>query len=129
MRNNKFETEIKAGVKSIGKFVDKINPNTDYQAKVKNDIEYINHELESNNIEEFVNCNKIISAIYANLLVDRGFSLMNECEIRERGYDWNYKNLEKIRNVLQNELLIGAAFSSFREVLPEYVAEKMFGEK
>ena len=40
MEENKINAEVKAGIKTIGKFINKINPNTDYQAKVKNDIKY-----------------------------------------------------------------------------------------
>ncbi|MBR6806592.1 MAG: hypothetical protein IKM47_08835, partial [Bacteroidaceae bacterium] len=89
MEENKINAEAKAGIKAVGKFINKVNPNTDYQAKVKNDIKYINRELESEDIEQLINCNKVISANYGYLLVKKGFIPMLECDIRERGYDWN----------------------------------------
>lgn len=127
MEENKINAEVKAGIKTIGKFINKINPNTDYQAKVKNDIKYINRELESKDIEQLINCNKIISANYGYLLVKKGFIPMLECDIRERGYDWNLENLKQIRNNLEKELFVGAALSSAGETALEYAAEKLFG--
>ena len=82
MEENKINAEVKAGIKTIGKFINKINPNTDYQAKVKNDIKYINRELESKDIDQLINCNKVISANYGYLLIERGFIPMHECDIR-----------------------------------------------
>ncbi len=52
---------------------------------------------------------------------------MCENELREKGYHWNCRNLERVRNSLQDELIAGSAFSSIGEVAPEYVAEKLFG--
>lgn len=127
MEENKINAEAKAGIKAVGKFINKVNPNTDYQAKVKADIEYINCELESKDIEVLINCNKNISAQYGYLLVKKGFVPMLECDIRERGYDWNLENLEQMRNSLEKELLVGAAFSSAGETALEYLAEKLFG--
>ena len=127
MEENKINAEAKAGIKAVGKFINKVNPNTDYQAKVKADIEYINCELESKDIEVLINCNKNISAQYGYLLVKKGFVPMLECDIRERGYDWNLENLKQMRNSLEKELLVGAAFSSAGETALEYAAEKLFG--
>ena len=98
MEENKINAEVKSGIKAVGKFINKVNPNTDYQAKVKADIEYINCELESKDIEVLINCNKNISAQYGYLLVKKGFVPMLECDIRERGYDWNLENLKQMRN-------------------------------
>ena len=127
MEENKINAEAKAGIKAVGKFINKVNPKTDYQAKLKNDIEYINRELESEDIEQLINCNKVISANYGYLLVKKGFIPMLECDIRERGYDWNLENLKQMRNSLEAELLVGAVSSSVGESALEYVAEKLFG--
>ena len=127
MEENKINAEAKAGIKALGKCINKVNPVTDYQAKVKNDIEYINRELESKDIEQLINCNKVISANYGYLLVKKGFIPMLECDIRERGYDWNLENLKQMRNSLEKELLVGAALSSVGESALEYAAEKLFG--
>ena len=127
MEENKINAEAKAGIKAVGKFINKVNPKTDYQAKVKADIEYINRELESEDIEVLINCNKNISAQYGYLLVKKGFIPMLECDIRERGYDWNLENLKQIRNSLEAELVVGAVSSSVGEAAFEYLAEKLFG--
>lgn len=127
MEENKINAEAKAGIKAVGKFINKVNPKTDYQAKVKNDIKYINRELESEDIEQLINCNKVISANYGYLLVKKGFIPMLESDIRERGYDWNLENLKQIRNSLETELLVGAVSSSIGEAGFEYLAEKLFG--
>ncbi len=127
MEENKINAEVKAGIKAAGKFLYKENHNTDYQAKLKNDIEYINRELESKDIEVLINCNKNISSQYGYLLVKKGFVPMLECDIRERGYDWNLENLKQMRNSLEKELLVGAALSSVGESALENVAEKLFG--
>ena len=127
MEGKKINAEAKAGIKTIGKFINKINPNTYYQAKVKNDIEYINRELESKDIDQLINCNKVISANYGYLLIERGFIPMHECDIREKGCDWNLENLKQMRNTLEKELFAGAVLSSARETSLEYVAEKLFG--
>ena len=127
MEENKINAEAKAGIKALGKFINKVNPKTDYQAKVKADIEYINCELESKDIEVLINCNKNISAQYGYLLVKKGFIPMLECDIRERGYDWNLENLKQMRNSLEAELLVGAVSSSVGEAGFEYVVEKLFG--
>ena len=127
MEENKINAEAKAGIKAVGKFINKVNPKTDYQAKVKADIEYINRELESEDIEVLINCNKNISAQYGYLLVKKGFIPMLESDIRERGYDWNLENLKQMRNSLETELLVGAVSSSIGEAGFEYLAEKLFG--
>ena len=127
MEENKINAEAKAGIKAVGKFINKVNPKTDYQAKVKADIEYINCELESKDIEVLINCNKNISAQYGYLLVKKGFIPMLECDIRERGNDWNIENLKQMRNGLEAELLVGAVSSSVGEAALEYLAEKLFG--
>ena len=127
MEENRISAEAKAGIKAAGKFLYKENHNTDYQAKVKADIEYINCELESKDIEVLINCNKNIFAQYGYLLVKKGFIPMLECDIRERGYDWNLENLKQIRNSLEAELLVGAVSSSIAEAGFEYLAEKLFG--
>ena len=127
MEESKINAEAKAGIKAVGKFINKVNPKTDYQAKVKADIEYINCELESKDIEVLINCNKNISAQYGYLLVKKGFIPMLECDIRERGYDWNLENLKQMRNSLETELLVGAVSSSIGEAGFEYLAEKLFG--
>ena len=127
MEENKINAEAKAGIKAVGKFINKVNPKTDYQAKVKADIEYINCELESKDIEVLINCNKNISAQYGYLLIKKGFIPMLECDIRERGYDWNLENLKQMRNSLEKELLVGAVSSSIGEAGFEYLAEKLFG--
>ena len=127
MDENKINAEAKAGIKALGKCINKVNPVTDYQAKLKNDIEYINRELESEDIEQLINCNKVISANYGYLLVRKGFIPMLECDIRERGYDWNLENLEQIRNSLEKELFVGAVSSSVCESTIEYLSEKLFG--
>ena len=127
MDENKINAEAKSGIKAVGKFINKVNPNTDYQAKVKSDIKYINRELESKDIEVLINCNKVISANYGYLLVKKGFIPMLESDILERGYDWNLENLKQMRNSLETELLVGAVSSSVGEAALEYVAEKLFG--
>lgn len=127
MEEKRIGTEAKAGIKAVGKFINKVNPKTDYQAKVKADIDYINRELESKDIEVLINCNKNISAQYGYLLVKKGFVPMLECDIRERGYDWNLENLKQMRNSLEAELLVGALSSSVGEAALEYLAEKLFG--
>ena len=127
MDENKISTEAKAGIKALGKYINTVNPVTDYHAKVKTDIEYINRELESEDIEQLINCNKVISANYGYLLVKKGFIPMLECDIRERGYDWNLENLKQMRNSLEAELLLGAVSSSVGEAGFEYLAEKLFG--
>ena len=127
MEENKINAEAKVGIKALGKFINKVNPKTDYQGKVKADIEYINRELESKDIEQLINCNKVISANYGYLLVKKGFIPMLESDIRERGYDWNLENLKQIRNSLETELLVGAVSSSIAEAGFEYLAEKLFG--
>ena len=127
MDENKINAEAKSGIKAVGKFINKVNPNTDYQAKVKSNIKYINRELESKDIEVLINCNKVISANYGYLLVKKGFIPMLESDILERGYDWNLENLKQMRNSLETELLVGAVSSSVGEAALEYVAEKLFG--
>ena len=52
---------------------------------------------------------------------------MHECDIREKGYDWNLENLKQMRNTLEKELFAGAVLSSARETSLEYIAEKLFG--
>ena len=52
---------------------------------------------------------------------------MLECDIRERGYDWNLENLKQMMDNLEKELLVGAALSSVGESVLEYAAEKLFG--
>ena len=127
MEEKRISTEAKAGIKALGKCINKVNPVTDYQGKVKADIEYINRELESKDIEVLINCNKNISSQYEYLLVKKGFVPMLESDIRERGYDWNLENLKQIRNSLETELLVGAVSSSIAEAGFEYLAEKLFG--
>lgn len=127
MEENKINAEAKASIKALRECINKVNPVTGYQAKLKNDIEYINCELESKDVEQLINCNKVISANYGYLLVKKGFVPMLECDIRERGYDWNLENLKQMRNSLEKELLVGAAFSSAGETALEYAAEKLFG--
>ena len=127
MDENKISAEAKTGIKAAGKFLYKENHNTDYQAKVKNDIEYISRELESKDIEQLINCNKVISANYGYLLVKKGYIPMLECDIRERGYDWNLENLKQMRNSLEAELVVGAVSSSVGEAAFEYAVEKLFG--
>ena len=127
MEEKRISTEAKAGIKALGKCINKVNPKTDYQAKVKADIGYINCELESKDIEVLINCNKNISAQYGYLLVKKGFIPMLECDIRKRGYDWNLENLKQMRNSLETELLVGTVSSSIGEAGFEYLAEKLFG--
>lgn len=127
MEEKKNNTEAKAGIKAVGKFINKVNPKTDYQAKVKADIGYINREIESKDIEVLINCNKCISSQYEYLLVKKGFVPMLECDIREIGYDWNLENLKQMRNSLEKELFVGAALSSAGETALEYATEKLFG--
>ena len=127
MEENKINAEVKASIKALRKCINKVNPATGYQAKLKNDIEYINCELESKDIEQLINCNKVISANYGYLLVKKGFIPMLEYDIRERGYDWNLENLKQMRNSLETELLVGAVSSSIGEAGFEYLAEKLFG--
>ena len=127
MEENKINAEAKASIKALRKCINKVNPVTGYQSKLKNDIEYINCELESKDIEQLINCNKVISANYGYLLVKKGFIPMLECDIRERGYDWNLENLKQMRNSLETELLVGAVSSSIGEAGFEYLAEKLFG--
>ena len=122
MEENKINAEAKAGIKAVGKFINKVNPKTDYQAKVKADIEYINREIESKDIEVLINCNKNISAQYGYLLVKKGFIPMLECDIRERGYDWNLENLKQMRNSLEKELPVGTALSSVGESALEFTS-------
>lgn len=128
MEKRNSNAEVKAGVKTIGKFFDKINPNTDYQAKVKRDIQYIDNELKSNDVEQLIICNKSISANYWYLLVDKGFTPFTECFIRQKGYDWNFENLKRIRNCLRNEMVVDSAISSVTEAAPEYLADKLLGK-
>ena len=47
---------------------------------------------------------------------------MLECDIRERGYDWNLENLKQMRNSLEKELPVGTALSSVGESALEFTS-------
>lgn len=127
MEKQILKAESKAGIKIASKFLDKIDTRSDFHAKVKRDIEYIENELESCTLDSLINCNRTISATYWYLLEQRGFIRITEHDIRLNGYPWNLENLKKIRNCLQNLLLVDSAISSVLEVAPEYLVDKLFG--
>ena len=93
MTTQSFSTEQKAILKTGIKFLDKINPNTPYEHKLKNDIKYTINALNVDDIELWIVCTKYISDRYSSILTRRGFSYLTEDTIRQQGKSWNYKNL------------------------------------
>ena len=129
MEQDKISTEAKAGIKLAGKFLYKMNPNTPYQEKLKRDIDYIDRSLELGKLEQLIRCNILITKDYSYFLVSKGFYKMNEAEIRNKGYNWNYDILNKIKKCLQKELLARNIQSSVKEALPKYVIDTLFKEE
>ena len=129
MEQDKISAEAKAVIKFAGKFLDKINPYSPYQEKLKRDIEYINRSLEFRNLEQLIRCNLLIAKEYSYVLSLYGFYEVDENEIRKKGYSWNYGILNKARSCLQQELSNISTLSSAEEVLHEYVSDKISEDK
>ena len=125
MKENNIGAETKAMVKVVCKVNDKINQNSCYQSILKEHIKYINQELLHGNLEEIIECNRTISKIYRDKLMNMGFVLLHENEVREKGYNWNYCNLRYIRDCLQETLFIISTIDSCGEVFPDYLFEKL----
>ena len=125
MDNQIPNTEQKAILKTGIKFLDKVNPNTPYQHKLKSDIKYTINALNVDDIELWIGCTKILSENYSYILTLRGFSLLTEDAIRQRGNLWIYKNLMSMAQILQQTLNAECLTNSIREGFTEYMAEKV----
>ena len=122
-----ISTEQKAALKTVFKYIEKVNPNTPYQQKIKRDIQHIINVLEVEDLESWITCNKFISANYGYILTRNGFSPLTEETIRQYGVLWNYNNLTSIAETLQQELNTESFRSSVTEGVTEYAAEKIVG--
>lgn len=121
----KGKDERKAAAKAVGKYLDKIDPHTPYQAKVKLDINHISNTLRSNDFESIITCTKIMSSDYGYLFIRKGFVETSESVIRSKGHIWNYNNLMKMKYCLSTTLILDCAVSSVEEVIPEYAFDKI----
>ena len=125
MEKQLLNTEQKAILKTGIKFLDKVNPNTPYQHKLKNDIKYTINALNVDDIELWIACTKNLSENYSYILTLRGFSPLTEETIRQRGKLWIYNNLTSISQTLQQALSVECLRDSIEEGIIEYVVEKV----
>lgn len=122
-----INTEQKAAIKTAFKYLEKINPNTPYQQKIKSDIQHIINVLDVEDLESWIVCTRFISANYGYILTRKGFHPLTEEDIRQRGKFWNYNNLASMAQTLQEELNTECFKSSIVEGITEYAAEKFAG--
>ena len=120
-------TELKAVVKTISKYIEKVNPNTNYQQELKRDIKHIINVLDKEDFESWIVCTKYISDRYSSILTRRGFSYLTEDTIRQQGKSWNYKNLTTMAQTLEEALKAECAVKSLGEGIIEYGVEKFTG--
>lgn len=118
-------TEQKEIIKTIIKYIEKVNPNTPYQYRIKNDIQYIANVLNVEDLELWITCTRFISENYSYILTRGGFSLLTEEAIRQRGNLWIYKNLIAMAQTLQQALNVECITTSITERFTENMAEKI----
>lgn len=125
MKTQSISTEQKAILKTGVKFLDKVNPNTPYQHKLKSDIKYTINALNVDDIELWIASTKYLSDNYSCILTLRGFSPLTEETIRQRGKLWIYNNLTSMSQTLQQALSVECLRNSIEEGFTEYAAEKL----
>jgi hypothetical protein len=125
MNTQSISAEQKAILKTGIKFLEKVNPNTLYQHKLKSDIKYTINALSVDDIELWIACTKILSENYSYILTLRGFSPLTEETIRQRGKLWIYNNLTSMSQTLQQALSVECLRDSIEEGIIEYVVEKV----
>lgn len=125
MTTQSISTEQKAILKTGIKFLEKINPNTPYEHKLKNDIKYTINALNVDDIELWIAYTKILSENYSYILTLRGFCPLTEETIRQRGKLWIYNNLTSMSQTLQQALSVECLRDSIEEGIIEYVVEKV----
>ena len=125
MEKQLLNTEQKAILKTGIKFLDKVNPNTPYQHKLKNDIKYTINALNVDDIELWIACTKVLSENYSYILTLRGFSPLTEETIRQRGKLWIYNNLTSMTQTLLQALSVECLRDSIEEGFTEYATEKL----
>jgi hypothetical protein len=125
MEKQLLNTEQKAILKTGIKFLEKVNPNTPYEHKLKNDIKYTINALNVDDIELWIACTKYLSENYSYILTLRGFSPLTEETIRQRGKLWIYNNLISMSQTLQQALSLECLRDSIEEGIIEYVVEKV----
>ena len=124
MNKGNYKAEIEAGIKASAKFLGKVSITTDYQAKLKRDIEYINRVLQSGGIKELISCNIIMWANYELVLKRTGFIPIHIYNLLKMGYESNLRNTEEIRYRLQKELALSCLVSAIGETSVEYILDK-----
>ena len=125
MTTQSFSNEQKAILKTGIKFLDKINPNTPYEHKLKNDIKYTINALNVDDIELWIACTKYLSENYSYILTLRGFCPLTEEAIRQRGKLWIYNNLTSMAQTLLQALNVECLRYSIEEGFTEYAADKL----
>ena len=125
MRTQSISTEQKAILKTGIKFLEKVNPNTPYQHKLKSDIKYTINALNVDDIELWIACTKYLSENYSYILTLRGFCPFTEETIRQRGKLWIYNNLTSMSQTLQQALSVECLRDSIEEGFTEYATEKL----
>ena len=125
MKAQSISTEQKAILKTGIKFLEKVNPNTPYEHKLKNDIKYTINALNVDDIELWIACKKILSENYSYILTLRGFSPLTEETIRQRGKLWIYNNLTSMLQTLLQALNVECLRDSIEEGITENVTEKL----
>ena len=125
MEKQLLNTEQKAILKTGIKFLEKVNPNTPYEHKLKNDIKYTINALNVDDIELWIACTKNLSENYSYILTLRGFCPLTEETIRQRGKLWIYNNLTSMSQTLQQALSVECLRDSIEEGIIEYVVEKV----
>ena len=125
MNAKNYKAEIEAGIKASAKFLGKVSITTDYQAKLKRDIEYINRVLQSGGIKELISCNIIMWANYEQVLKRTGFIPIHIYDLLKMGYECNLHNIEEIRCRLLRELVFSCSVSAVGETAVEYILDKV----
>ena len=125
METQLLNTEQKAILKTGIKYLEKVNPNTPYQHKLKNDIKYTINALSVDDIELWIAYTRYLSNNYSYILTLRGFSPLTEETIRQRGKLWIYNNLTSMSQTLQQALSVECLRDSIEEGIIEYVVEKV----
>lgn len=125
MTTQSISTEQKAILKTGIKFLEKVNPNTPYQHKLKSDIKYTINALNVDDIELWIACTKYLSENYSYILTLRGFCPLTEETIRQRGKLWIYNNLTSMSQTLQQALSVECLRDSIEEGITEYATEKL----
>lgn len=125
MTTQSISTEQKAILKTGIKFLEKVNPNTPYQHKLKSDIKYTINALNVDDIKLWIACTKYLSDNYSYILTLRGFCPLTEETIRQRGKLWIYNNLTSMSQTLQQALSVECLRDSIKEGFTEYAVEKL----